>query len=146
MLQQNTDYLICIDAAFVDSKAPQKMGKGVCISTKNYFFFIPLQTVGTYAVLQTFKNYRYFEGVSVLEGLQNMIDSSHSVKDLEDSLSALLEDNPRNVHLIKSFNTFKVSGLFTKNVFQLIQARFNYYACVIKPKPTAAEFRKFHGL
>ena len=146
MLQPNIDYLLCLDTAFVDSKSPQKMGKGVCITTKNYFFFIPLQTVGTYPMLQTFKNFHYFEGVSVLDGLQNMISNSDSVNDLEDSLSALLEDNPRNVHQIKSFKNFKVSGFFTKNVFQLIHHRFNYYACIIKPKATAGEFRKFHGI
>ena len=146
MLQPNIDYVICTDAAFVDSKSPQKMGKGVCVSTKNYFFYLPLQTVGTYPLLQTFKNHQYFQGVSVLEGIQKLVDSAQSVEDLEDSLMAVLEENPRNVHHIPSYKTFNVGGLFAKNLFRVSQHRFNYYACLVKPKATAAEFRTFHGI
>lgn len=97
-------------------------------------------------MIQTYKNYHYFDGVSVMDGLQNMINSAETVEDLQESLSALLEDNPRNIHLIKSFETFKVSGMFTKNVFQLAHHRLSYFASVIRPKATAAEFRKFHNV
>ena len=145
MLQENVDYVICKTAAFMDAKSPLKQGRGICISTKNHLFFLPTLTIGTHPLLQTYKSHAHFDGVSIEEGVQNLLKNAENVKDLEDSLSALLEDNPRNVHRISSYGKFVISGLFIKNNMRLINSRFDYYACILKPKAVASEFRQFHG-
>jgi hypothetical protein len=145
MLNKNTDFAICENATFMNAKAPTSITKGVCVGTRNYIFYIPTQTVGFFPMLQTFRNHRVFEGVSVLEGIMNLINHAESVQQLEESLIELLENNVKYVHEIASFNTFVISGLFVKNNLRLIRSRFDFYACVLKPKTAAKEFRDFYN-
>lgn len=145
MLNKNTDFAICENASFMNAKAPTSITKGICVGTKTHLFYIPTQTVGFFPMLQTFRNHRLFEGVSVLEGTMKLINSAESVQQLEESLTELLENNGKYVHNIASFNTFVISGLFVKNNMRLIRSRFDFYACVLKPKAVAKEFRDFYG-
>lgn len=75
-----------------------------------------------------------------------MVNIVEFVEDFEDLFFVLLEDNLRNVYLIKFFKIFKVFGFFNKNMFQMVYYWLNYYVCVIKLKVMVVEFRKFYGL
>ena len=145
MLNKNIDYVLCQKASFMNPKAPTSITSGICVGTKENLFYIPTQTVGFFPMLQTFKNHRFFDGVSVDDGMNNLINSASSVKELEESLTELLENNPKYVHNIPSYKTFVISGIFIKNNMRLIQSRFDYYACILKPKAVAKEFRDFYG-
>lgn len=145
MLNKNTDFVVCEQASFMNAKAPTSITNGVCVGTRNYVFFIPTQTVGFFPMLQTFKTHRLFEGVSVQEGVTNLIGSSNSVEALEESFIELLENNAKYVHQISTYNTFVISGLFVKNNLRLIRSRFDFNACVLKPKEVAKTFRDFYG-
>ncbi len=146
MVQKNTDYVLCEKASFISSKAPTSIASGICVGTKNYAFFVPTQTVGFFPLLQTFKNHRFFEGVSVEDGTKGMINNCGSVDELEQSFIELLENNPKYVHQISSYSKFVISGLFIKNNMRLIRSRFDHNACVLKPKEVAKEFRDFYGM
>lgn len=145
MVNKNIDFVICENAGFMNAKAPTSITKGICVGTKTFLFYIPMQTIGFFPMLQTFKNHHLFEGVSVLEGTMKLITNSESVEQLEESLTELLENNERYVHNIASFNTFVISGLFIKNNLRLIRSRFDFYSCVLAPKSIAQEFRTFYG-
>lgn len=146
MLHQNLDYVVCEKAAFMSPKAPTSITQGVCVGTKNHLFFIPAQTMGFYPMLQTFRTHYIFQELSVSEGVRAMISNCKSVKELEQAFIELLESNVKYVHHIPSFERFLISGIFIKNNLRLIHSRFNYYACILKPKAAAKEFREFYGM
>lgn len=145
MLQKNTDYVLCENAVLMSSKAPTSQTKGICLGTKDYIFFIGTQTLGFYPMLQTIRNHRVFEGVSVEDGIATLIGMASSVEALETSFSELLENNPKYVHRISSYDKFFISGIFIKNNLRLVKSRFDFNACILKPKAVAKEFREFYG-
>lgn len=145
MLQKNIDYVLCEKGFLVNSKAPTKHTNGMCLGTKNYIFFIGIQTIGVYPMLQTFRSHRIFQGVSVQQGIANLLNASATVEELEEAFIALLENNPKYVHHIPSYSSFVISGIFIKNNMRLIKSRFDYSACILKPKAVAQEFRDFYG-
>ena len=143
-LEELQDYAFCEKATVLNSRQPLKHIKVCVVSTKNFVFYLPKQTMGIYAVVQTFKTHSLFNGVSVEEGAKSLIGKAESVDELEKSFIALLENNNLYVHRFSDYKTVKFSGFFGQQTLRLAKERTKWSSVTIKGKDGKA-FRNFLG-
>ncbi|MGB0915574.1 MAG: hypothetical protein ACPGVI_05845, partial [Crocinitomicaceae bacterium] len=91
-LTHNQDYVYYESGLMMNSKQPMKNVDVCLVSTKDYVFYIPKKTVGMFVVLNTIKTHKFFDGVSIEQGVKNLIDQADSVQALESSLTAACEN------------------------------------------------------
>ncbi|HLP12650.1 MAG TPA: hypothetical protein VK177_12010 [Flavobacteriales bacterium] len=144
-MTEKTDFVVYYGSVLMNSSAPMKHCDACVIGTKNYIFFVPKQTVGIYAILTTWKNHKFFEGVSVEEGVKNFIASCSSIDQLEKGLIALLEDDPKYVHKLSDLKSFKFRGFLGKHTVRMSTGGMNWTSVSPKGKGTSKEMRSFYG-
>ena len=144
-LAQDQDYTYYESGLMLNSKQPLKNVDVCLVSTKDYVFYIPKKTVGMFVVLNTIKTHKYFDGVSIEEGVKNLIDKAESVSALETGLIALLEDDEKYVHKITDKKSFKFRGFLGKHTLRMSTGGANWSSVMAKGKGNSKEFRTFHG-
>ena len=144
-LTQDQDYTYYESGLMLNSKQPMKNVDVCLVSTKDYVFYIPKKTVGMFVVLNTIKTHKYFDGVSIEEGVKNLIDKAESVSALETGLIALLEDDEKYVHKITDKKSFKFRGFLGKHTLRMSTGGANWSSVMAKGKGNSKEFRTFHG-
>jgi hypothetical protein len=98
-----------------------------------------------FVILNTIKTHKYFEGVSIEEGVKNLIKNSDTVSDLEKSFIALLEDDDKYVHRIEDKKSFKFRGFLGKHTLRMSTGGANWSSVMAKGKGKSKEFRAYHG-
>jgi len=144
-LIENQDYGYYDSGLMLNSKQPMKNVDVCLVSTKDYVFYIPKKTVGMFVILNTIKTHKYFEGVSIEEGVKNLIKNSDTVSDLEKSFIALLEDDDKYVHRIEDKKSFKFRGFLGKHTLRMSTGGANWSSVMAKGKGKSKEFRAYHG-
>ena len=144
-LQAGHDYVFYPSGGMMSSKQPLKQVDACVVSTKNYVFFVPKKSVGFFVVLNTIKTHHYFDGVSVEDGVQKLIENANSVEELEKSFRALLEDDEKYVHPIAEKEMFKFKGFLGKHTLRMAIGRMNWSAVSVNGKGKSKEFRSYHG-
>jgi hypothetical protein len=144
-LIENQDYVYYDSGLMLNSKQPMKNVDVCLVSTKDYVFYIPKKTVGMFVILNTIKTHKYFEGVSIEEGVKNLIKNSDTVSDLEKSFIALLEDDDKYVHRIEDKKSFKFRGFLGKHTLRMSTGGANWSSVMAKGKGKSKEFRAYHG-
>lgn len=144
-LIQNQDYAFYESALMLNSKQPMKNIDVCLVSTKDYIFYIPKKTVGMFVILNTIKTHQFFDGVSVEQGVRNLIDQAESVSALESSFIALLEDDEKYVHKIADKKSFKIKGFLGKHTLKMSIGKMHWSSVLPNGKGNSKEFRTFHG-
>jgi hypothetical protein len=146
MLIQDKDYVFYEDSGVMNSKQPMKISNATVVGTKNYVFFIPTKTIGLFLVLDTIKNHSYFQGISIPEGVKQLIANSNSVNDLEESLKALLQEDEKYVHFIPEWPSFKFKGFLGKHTLRLGKGGTGAWSSVtVNGKGNSKQFRTYYG-
>ncbi|MDG1330807.1 MAG: hypothetical protein P8P74_00645 [Crocinitomicaceae bacterium] len=144
-LTETQDY-VCYDSGMMmNSKQPMKNVDVCLVSTKDYVFYVPKKSVGMFVVLNTIKTHQYFEGVSIEQGVRNLIEKSESVEELHKSMIALLEDDDKYVHKIADKKSFKFKGFFGKHTVRMSTGGTNWSSVMANGKGNSKAFREFHG-
>lgn len=144
-LTENQDY-VCYDSGLMmNSKQPMKNVDVCLLSTKDYVFYVPKKSVGMFVVLNTITTHQYFEGVSIEQGVRNVIDNSESVGDLEKSMIALLEDDEKYVHKVADKKSFKFKGFLGKHTLRMSTGGANWSSVMANGKGNSKAFREFQG-
>ena len=144
-LTENQDY-VCYDSGLMlSSKQPLKNTDVCLVSTKDYVFYVPKKSVGMFVVLNTIKTHQFFEGVSIEQGVRNVIDKSESSEELEKSMIALLEDDEKYVHKIADKKSFKFQGFLGKHTLKMSTGGANRSSVLANGKGNSKLFRAFHG-
>lgn len=144
-LTHNQDYVYYESGLMMNSKQPMKNVDVCLVSTKDYVFYIPKKTVGMFVVLNTIKTHKFFDGVSIEQGVKSLIDQADSVQALESSLTALLEDDEKYVHKIADKKSFKFRGFLGKHTVRMSTGGTNWSSVMANGKGNSKEFRTFHG-
>ena len=144
-LQENIDYVFYEKGTMMNYKQPMKNVTVVVVSTKNYVFYVPLKTVGTFGFFNTIKTHQYFDGVSIPEGVQKIIANAESVDALEKSMIALLEDDDKYVHKIADKNSFKFKGFLGRHTLRMATSKTKWSSIYANGKKQSKAFRTFHG-
>lgn len=144
-LTEKEDYVYYESGLMMNSKQPMKNVDVCLVSTKDYVFYIPKKSVGMFLVLNTIKTHQYFEGLSIEEGVKNLISKADSVEELEKSLIALLEDDEKYVHKIADKKSFKFKGFLGNHTVRMSTGGTNWSSVMAKGKGNSKEFRAFHG-
>ena len=143
-MTQNQDYTYFESGFMMNSKQPMKQVDVCLVSTKDYVFYVPKKSVGMFLVVNTIKTHQYFDGVSIEEGVRKIIDNSETPQDLEKSLIALLEDDPKYVHQISEKKSFKIKGFLGKHTLRMSTGGANWSSVMPKGKGLSKVFRAFH--
>ena len=98
-----------------------------------------------FVLLNTIKTHQYFEGVSIEEGVRNLISKAESVEGLEKSMIALLEDDEKYVHKISDKKSFKFKGFLGNHTLRMSTGGTNWSSVLAKKKANSKLFRTFHG-
>jgi len=141
----NQDYVFYENGLMMSSKQPGKRADACTVSTKNYVFLIPKKTTGSFILFDIIKTHALFEGVTIEEGLKNIIEKSETANDLEKSLIALLQNDEKYVHQINTYKKFKFSKFLGQQTLLMKNALTNHTSIVIKAKKGGNDFRAFHG-
>ena len=144
-MTENQDYVFYKSATMLNSKQPMQNVDVCLVSTRNYVFYVPKKTVGTFVVLNTIKTHKFFEGVSIEDGVKNIISNSESVESLEKSLIALLEDDEKYVHRIEDKKSFKFKGFIGNHTLRMSTGGMNWSSVLPKGRGNSKGFRTFHG-
>jgi hypothetical protein len=144
-LIENQDYVYYESGLMLNSKQPMKNIDVCLVSTKDYVFYVPKKTVGMFVVLNTIKTHQYFEGVSIEEGVKNLISKAESTEGLEKSMIALLEDDEKYVHKISDKKSFKFKGFLGNHTLRMSTGGTNWSSVLAKKKANSKLFRNFHG-
>lgn len=144
-LAQDQDYTYYESGLMLNSKQPMKNVDVCLVSTKDYVFYIPKKTVGMFVILNTIKTHKFFDGVSIEQGVKNLIEKAESVSALETGLIALLEDDEKYVHKIADKKSFKFRGFLGKHTLRMSTGGANWSSVMAKGKGNSKEFRTFHG-
>ena len=144
-LTEKQDYVVYDSGMMMNSKQPMQNVDVCLVSTKDYVFYVPKKTVGMFVVLNTVKTHQLFEGVSIEQGVKNLIAKADSVQDLEKSMIALLEDDDKLVHKIADKKSFKFRGFFGKHTLRMSTGGANWSSVMANGKGNSKEFRAFHG-
>lgn len=144
-LKEKLDYVYYESGLMLNSKQPMKNIDVCLVSTTDYIFYVPKKTVGTFVVLNTIKTHQFFDGVSVEQGVRNIVDHAESIEHLERSMIALLEDDEKYVHKIEDKKSFKFKGFLGKHTLRMSTGGTNWSSIMAKGKGNSKEFREFHG-
>ena len=144
-LTENQDYVVYDSGLMMNSKQPMQNVDVCLVSTKDYVFYIPKKSVGMFVVLNTIKTHQFFEGLTIEQGVRNLISKSESVADLEKSLTALLEDDEKYVHKIADKKSFKFRGFLGKHTLRMSTGGTNWSSVMANGKGLSKAFRTFHG-
>lgn len=144
-LAQDQDYTYYESGLMLNSKQPMKNVDVCLVGTKDYVFYIPKKTVGMFVILNTIKTHKFFDGVSIEQGVKNLIEKAESVSALETGLIALLEDDEKYVHKIADKKSFKFRGFLGKHTLRMSTGGANWSSVMAKGKGNSKEFRTFHG-
>lgn len=144
-LVEKQDYVLYDSGMMMNSKQPMKNADVCVVSTKDYIFFVPKKTTGMFVVLNTIKTHQLFEGVSIEEGVRNIVGKSETKDSLEKSMIALLEDDEKYVHKIGDKKSFKFKGFLGKHTARMSEGGTNWASIMVNGKGNSKEFRSFHG-
>lgn len=144
-LVEKQDYVMYPSGLMMNSKQPMKSVDVCLLSTKNYIFFVPKKSVGMFLILNTITTHQYFNGVSIEEGVQRIIDNSETIEDLEKSMIALLENDDKYVHEIADKKAFKFRGFLGKHTLRMSTGGANWSSIMANGKGKSKEFRVYHG-
>lgn len=146
MITKNQDYVFYVDSFVMMSKQPMSRSNAAVVGTKNYIFLIPTKTVGMFLILDTIKTHSFFQGVSIPQGVQKLIESATSVEELEESLKALLQNDEKYVYRLSEWPTFKFRGFFGKHTLRISKGGFGATSSImVEGKGLSKEFRAYYG-
>lgn len=144
-LIENQEYVFYDTGLMLNSKQPMQQVWVCLVSTKNYVFYVPKKTVGMFVVLNTIKTHQLFEGVSIEEGIQNIISQSLSIENLEDSMKGLLDNDDKYIHEIAKKKNFKFKSFLGKHTLRMSIGGREWSSVLARGKGKSKEFRHFHG-
>ncbi|MEZ4921773.1 MAG: hypothetical protein R2780_01260 [Crocinitomicaceae bacterium] len=111
------DRLFIEDALAMNSKMPMKQIYSCVVCTYNYFFIVPTKTIGMFIIFDTIKNHSFFEGISIQEGLKKLVHEARDVKELEDKLKDLLNNDEKYIYDLNLASSKKIKGFIGKKTF-----------------------------
>lgn len=147
MLQQDQDYVVYDETFVATSKQPMKHSYATLVATKNKLFLVPTKTIGLFLILDTIKTHSFFQGVPISEGVRKIIASANTIEELEDSFSALLQDDPKYVYVLEEWPIFKFQSFLGKHTLRLAKGGFpaSWTAIGVKGRALSKQFRTFYG-
>lgn len=144
-LIEKQDYVFYESGTMMNSMHPLVHLYVCIVSTKNYVFYIPKKSIGTFVIFTTIKEHDYFNGVSIEKGVKRILEVSKTVEDLEKLLIYFLEEDDKYVHRIADKKSFKFRGVLGKHTLKMSTGRANWSSILANGKGNSKEFREFHG-
>lgn len=117
--QDSKDLFFCDNAMLITSKTPLQRLDVCIVATRNYVFAVPMKSIGMYVIVNTIKTHQFFQGTTIPEGVKGLIANSNSIGELENSLKALLEDNPLYMYPVNGNSSFKFRGFLGKHTLRI---------------------------
>jgi hypothetical protein len=146
MITKDKDYVFYEQSLVMMSKQPLSRSNATVVGTKNYIFLVPTKTIGMFLVLDTIKTHSFFQGVSIPQGVQKLIESSETVNDLEESLKALLQNDDKYVYHLPEWPSFKFKGFLGKHTLRISKGGLGANTSVmVEGKGLSKEFRAYYG-
>ncbi len=106
--------LLITEALGINANSPLKRIISSVVCTKDYYFVVPTQSIGTFVIFDTIKNHSFFDGLSIPEGLKQMIAEATNVHELEDKIKALLENNQNYIYKLSEAKGLKLKSFLGK--------------------------------
>jgi hypothetical protein len=106
--------LLITEALGINANSPLKRIISSVVCTKDYYFVVPTQSIGTFVIFDTIKNHSFFDGLSIPEGLKQMIDEATNVHELEDKIKVLLENNQNYIYKLSEAKGLKLKSFLGK--------------------------------
>ncbi len=145
IMTHGQDYLFYEKGTMMTSKSPLKSYTVCTVATKNYVFLIPIESMGTFLIVNTFSKHQFFDGVSVPEGVKNLINNSNSAEELENSLKALLDEDDKYVYQISELSSFKFKGILGKHTLRMSRSKMHWASISPTGKGLSKEMRTYYG-
>jgi hypothetical protein len=144
-LVEKQDYVYYPSGLMMSSRQPLKTVDVCTVSTKNKIFFVPKKSVGEFIILSTITTHQYFNGVSIEEGVKEIISKSGSTAELETAMTALLDNDVKYIHNVADQKSFRFRGFLGKHTLRMSTGGANWTSIMAKGKGMSKEFRGFHG-
>lgn len=146
MILKDKDYVFYEQSFVMMSKQPMSRSNATVVGTKNYVFLIPTKTIGMFLVLDTIKTHSFFQGVTIPQGVQKIIESAETVNDLEESLKALLQDDEKYVYHLPEWPSFKFKGFLGKHTLRISKGGLGATSSImVEGKGLSKQFREYYG-
>lgn len=140
----NQTYFHCDSSLVMTSRAMMQTINACIVSTKNYVFVIPQKTIGFFVVVNTIKTHHLFSGVSVEQGVKNLVAQCKTVEELENTFLNLLEGQDIYIYKISELTSFKFKGFLGKHTVRMGKG-WGWTSVTVNPKAASKAFRTFHG-
>jgi hypothetical protein len=143
-LTENQNYIFNPEALMMNAKSPMKQIEVCLVATKNYVFYIPVKTTSLFFFFDLIKKHKLFDGVSIEEGVQNLIKNSPTVEQLEQNFIALLEGNEKYVSKISEQSLFKFQSFLGKKTLRMKNSFSDWSSVTLKSKAKGKELLAFY--
>ena len=110
----SSECLLITEALGINANSPLNRIHSCIVCTKDYYFVVPTKSIGTFIIFDTIKNHSFFDGMSIQEGLKQMINDATDVHELEDKIKDLLENNENYIYKLSEAKGLKLKSFLGK--------------------------------
>lgn len=136
--------LLIKEVQAMTSKSPLTQMQAAAVCTSNKFFIIPKKSTGMYLIFDVIKKHAFFEGMSIDEGLEKIVNDNPNATDLEAKLSELLENNEKYIYDINAATKKSVKGFLGKKTLTVRHGK-SWGSITPKSKQDGKEMASFYN-
>lgn len=135
----------CDNAFMMTSKAPMQRLDVCVVATPNFIFTIPMKAVGMYLLVSTIKTHQFFQDATIPEGTKRLIENASNTEELEQSMTALLEENKMYIYPVAGNSSFKFRGFLGKHTLRIGIDKLRWTSIMPNKSAESKRFRAFYG-